>query len=289
MNEQISFSDEHKGALYLVPTPIGNLEDMTYRAVRILSEVDLVAAEDTRQTMKLFRHFQITNTLVSYHEHNKKTAGPKLLAQIEEGKKVALVSDAGMPAISDPGEELVQRAIEKGIAVVALPGANAALTSLIASGLSTTSFLFIGFLPRQRKARHELLERFKHIQATLLFYESPHRLKETLHSLYDVFGNRRISIGRELTKKYEEYQRGTLEEALVWCERGTIKGEFTIVVEGENSGQVERPWWIDLTEKEHVTYYIENGLSSKEAIKKAAVDRGVPKRDIYAIFHDTKK
>ncbi len=288
MKEQVSFSDRNRGVLYLVPTPIGNLEDMTFRAVRILKEVDFIAAEDTRQTLKLLRHYEIETPLTSYHEHNKKQAGQAIIQQLEAGKRVALVSDAGMPAISDPGEELVSAAIAKGIAVIALPGANAALTSLIASGLPTTPFQFVGFLPRKQKQRDALLERLKEESATLLFYESPHRLKEMLHSLYHVFGNRRIVISRELTKKYEEYQRGTLEEALRWCESGTVKGEFTIVVEGAKDVE-KREWWHDLSEKEHVLYYVNEGFSAKEAIKKAAKDRGVPKRDVYRAYHELEK
>ncbi len=288
MKEQISFiNEDHRGILYLVPTPIGNLEDMTYRAVRILTQVELIAAEDTRQTMKLLRHFNIKTDLTSYHEHNKRKSGLSIIEQLKKGKQIALVSDAGMPAISDPGEELVAAALDEEIRVIALPGANAGLTALVASGLSTQSFQFIGFLPRQNKQRLAVLEGMKLQEATLLFYESPHRLKETLQALFTVFGNRKISIGRELTKKFEEYQRGTLEEAIAWCEHGTIKGEFVLVVEGSTGAEDKEQWWMELTEKEHVSHYIEQGLSSKEAIKKVALERNVPKREIYSAFHQT--
>lgn len=288
MKQQNSFLDEGtEGVLYLVPTPIGNLEDMTYRAVRILKEADLVAAEDTRQTMKLLRHFEIEASLVSYHEHNKEKAGPSLIEHIKNGKVVALVSDAGMPAISDPGQELVREAIEEDIRVIALPGANAALTSLIASGLPTYQFQFIGFLPRQNKQRLELLEQVKQSTATLLFYESPHRLKEALQAMFQVLGNRQVSICRELTKKFEEYQRGTLEEAIEWCEHGMIKGEFCLVVEGRTEEEQADKWWDTLSEIQHVNHYIELGMSSKDAIKQVARERDVSKRDVYAAYHQT--
>ncbi|TWI53246.1 16S rRNA (cytidine(1402)-2'-O)-methyltransferase [Halalkalibacter nanhaiisediminis] len=288
MKQQNSFLDEGtEGVLYLVPTPIGNLEDMTYRAVRILKEADLVAAEDTRQTMKLLRHFEIEASLVSYHEHNKEKAGLSLIEHIKNGKVVALVSDAGMPAISDPGQELVREAIEEDIRVIALPGANAALTSLIASGLPTYQFQFIGFLPRQNKQRLELLEQVKQSTATLLFYESPHRLKEALQAMFQVLGNRQVSICRELTKKFEEYQRGTLEEAIEWCEHGMIKGEFCLVVEGRTEEEQADKWWDTLSEIQHVNHYIELGMSSKDAIKQVARERDVSKRDVYAAYHQT--
>ncbi|MBP3953502.1 16S rRNA (cytidine(1402)-2'-O)-methyltransferase [Bacillus suaedae] len=284
MKQQNSFTNE-KGALYLVPTPIGNLEDMTFRAVRILQEADVVAAEDTRQTMKLFHHFDISSPLVSYHEHNKTMSGPKLIEEVKAGKNVALVSDAGMPAISDPGQELVREAINENLPVISLPGANAALTSLVASGLSTEAFQFIGFLPRQSKRRRERLEQLKKLDATLLFYESPHRIKEALEAMLNVFGNRKITICRELTKRYEEYQRGTLEEAMTWCETGKIKGEFCLVVEGANDIEEQEQWWERLTILEHVNHYIDAEKSSKDAIKLVAVERKIPKREVYAIYH----
>ncbi|MFC0559566.1 16S rRNA (cytidine(1402)-2'-O)-methyltransferase [Halalkalibacter alkalisediminis] len=286
MNQQSSFIDDGTvGLLYLVPTPIGNLEDMTFRAVRILKEVDLIAAEDTRQTMKLCRHFDIDTALISYHEHNKRKAGEVLIEKIKAGNSIALVSDAGMPAISDPGQDIAQEAIKEGIKVIALPGANAALTSLVASGLSTERFEFIGFLPRQNKQRQSFLEEIKGDKATLIFYESPHRLKESLSSMYKVLGNRHLSISRELTKKFEEYQRGTLEEAIQWCETGTIKGEFCIVVEGCHTEEVKDEWWEPISMQQHVEHYVGLGMTSKEAIKQVALERNVQKRLVYAEYH----
>ncbi|WP_332633232.1 16S rRNA (cytidine(1402)-2'-O)-methyltransferase [Halalkalibacter flavus] len=285
MNQQTSYSDGVEGTLYLIPTPIGNLEDMTFRAVRMLKEVDVVAAEDTRQTRKLFNHFEIETSLVSYHEHNKKKAGESLIDQMKAGKQVALVSDAGMPAISDPGQDLVQEALKEGMKVISLPGANAAVTSLVASGLSTERFEFVGFLPRQNKQRQAMLEQLKGNQTTLIFYESPHRLKEALEAMFKVFGNRQISISRELTKKFEEYQRGTLEEAIEWCETGTVKGEFCLVVEGSSEKEEEDSWWDSLTILQHTNHYIELGMPSKEAIKQVARERNIQKRIVYAEYH----
>ncbi|TSB45082.1 16S rRNA (cytidine(1402)-2'-O)-methyltransferase [Alkalicoccobacillus porphyridii] len=286
MQQQKSFqTNPEKGVLYLVPTPIGNLEDMTFRAVRILKEVDSIAAEDTRQTRKLCSHFDIHTPLLRYDEHTKGKIGSQLITQVKNGRSIALVSDAGMPAISDPGQEIVQQAISSEIAVVVLPGANAALTALVASGLSTDHFYYHGFLPRQKKHRLEELEILSSIKATLVFYESPHRLKETLVALHDVLGNRFISIGRELTKKFEEYQRGTLEEAIEWIELGTIKGEFVLVVEGSNQEKQEDKWWDQLELNQHIEHYISLGMSSKEAIKQVAIDRDQPKREIYQSYH----
>ncbi|MBR3217684.1 MAG: 16S rRNA (cytidine(1402)-2'-O)-methyltransferase, partial [Exiguobacterium sp.] len=213
MNSQKSYQTEQP-TLYVVPTPIGNLEDMTYRAVRTLQEVDLIAAEDTRQTMKLCRHFDIATKLISYHEHNKEVSGPRLIDDLLSGKSIAVVSDAGMPGISDPGSDLVRLAIEANIPVIVLPGANAALTALVASGLATERFLYYGFLPRKKKDRVEVLESIQYEPGTLIFYEAPHRLKEMLTAIRQVFGNRQIVLGRELTKTFEEFLRGTVDEAL---------------------------------------------------------------------------
>lgn len=286
MRQQKSFvNEDRRGSLYLVPTPIGNLEDMTFRAVRLLKEVDLIAAEDTRQTKKLCHYFEITTPLVSYHEHNRQEAGTKLISEMKNGKMIALVSDAGMPAISDPGEELVRDAITEGIHVIPLPGANAALMGLVGSGLSTDSFQFVGFLPRHEKRKKEELEKLVHLETTLIFYESPHRLKSTLKVMREVLGDRRVSLCRELTKKFEEYIRGTLDEMLEWTETGQVKGEFCLVVE-RFSGEIQADdWWSSFTVDEHVDHYIDEGLTSKEAIKKVAVDRKQPKREIYASYH----
>lgn len=288
MWQQKSFNDEHlKGILYLVPTPIGNLEDMSFRAVRILKEADYIAAEDTRNTIKLCHYFEIDTPIVSYHEHNKKSSGEKLVSRLKGGAKVALVSDAGMPTISDPGYELVQEALAEQLTVVPLPGANAALTALIASGLMTQPFYFYGFLNRQKKDKRKELEKLLYQTATIIFYESPHRLKDTLNVLNEVFGNRKIVLCRELTKKYEEFIRGTIEEVIEWANQDEVRGEFCIVVEG--SMETEQPtsnWWEEIAIPEHVDHYMqEKGISSKDAIKQVAIDRGIQKRDVYQAFH----
>ncbi len=287
INRQQSFDQRsHMGTLYLVPTPIGNLEDMTFRAVETLKTADIIAAEDTRQTKKLCHVYQIETQLVSYHEHNKESSGHKILEWLKEGKDVALVSDAGMPTISDPGAEIVRDFIDIGGYVVPLPGANAALTALIASGLPPQPFFFFGFLDRNKRERKKQLDGLKNRQETVIFYESPHRLKETLSAIYEVFGNRRIAVTRELTKKFEEFIRGTVEEVLTWAGEEQVRGEFCLVVEGGGETVAEEAaWWENLSEKEHVEHYISEGFHSKEAIKKAAVDRNVPKRKIYDAYH----
>jgi 16S rRNA (cytidine1402-2'-O)-methyltransferase len=288
--QQKSFeNEEHKGILYLVPTPIGNLEDMSFRAVRILKEADLIAAEDTRNTKRLCNYFEIQTPVVSYHEHNKESSGEKLIHKIKEGMKIALVSDAGMPAISDPGYELVLAAINEKVTVVPLPGANAALPALIASGLICQPFYFYGFLNRSKKEKKTELESLKKQTGTLIFYESPHRLKETLMSMYDVLGNRKIAICRELTKKFEEFIRGTLEEIIEWANQDEIRGEFCLIVEGADENklkQEEMNWWETLSIEEHVNHYISvKQIPSKEAIKQTAMDRGISKREVYQAYH----
>ncbi|MBB3909173.1 MULTISPECIES: 16S rRNA (cytidine(1402)-2'-O)-methyltransferase [Anoxybacillaceae] len=286
--QQKSFAEQtHQGTLYIVPTPIGNLEDITFRALRVLKEADMIAAEDTRQTKKLLNHFEITTPIISYHEHNKYTAGKKIVEWLQEGKTIALVSDAGMPAISDPGYDLVAAALEERCPVVPLPGANAALTSLVASGLPTEHFYFFGFLDRAKKEKKQQLEALKNIRDTMIFYESPHRLADTLAVMHEVMGERKIAIGRELTKRFEEFIRGTISEVIEWTKNGEIRGEFCIIVEGakENEEQVS-DWWHSLSVSEHVDYYIdEKHLSVKDAIKEVAKDRKVPKREIYQEYH----
>ena len=237
MKSQKSSQHEQGSCLYLVATPIGNLEDMTVRALRILKEVDVIAAEDTRNTKKLCNYFEIQTPLISYHEHNIEVGGEKLLAYLREGKSIALVSDAGLPCISDPGADIVVKAIEEDFAVVPIPGANAALTALIASGLTPQPFYFFGFLKRNKKDRREQLEKLAKRQETLVFYEAPHRLKETLKDLELVLGNRRITLARELTKKFEEFLRGTITEAIDWSQQNEIRGEFCIVIEGSYIGR----------------------------------------------------
>lgn len=282
---------QQPGCLYLVPTPIGNLEDMTFRAVKTLQQVDMIAAEDTRVTMKLCRHFQISTRLVSYHEHNKEAQGKRLIEQLENGKNIALVSDAGTPAISDPGSELVSACIEKNIQVIPLPGANAAITALIASGLYERHFYFYGFLPRLKKERKKELERLSAMQAPIIFYEAPHRLMKTLEEMRQVFGKRKAVLARELTKRYEEFIRGTLRELCDWTKEQNIRGEFCIIVEGNRQEQKsEMNGWDQYSIIDHVEHYVENEkMLVKEAIKQVAQDRGIPKREVYQLYHLKKK
>lgn len=287
MHSQKSNHESVEGILYLIPTPIGNLEDMTFRAIRLMKEADVIAAEDTRNTKKLCHYFEIDTPLVSYHEHNKELSGRQIVDRLMKGEKVALVSDAGTPCISDPGFEMVKAAIEKGIPVIPLPGANAAITALIASGLPPQPFYFFGFLPRGKKERKKALECLKFQQGAILIYEAPHRLKETLQHMLDIWGNRKIVLSRELTKKYEEFLRGTIQEALDWTKTEEIRGEFCLVVEGSGEEKEEEPsWWAPLTIKDHVNQYIsDKGIQAKEAIKLVAKDRKVPKREIYQAYH----
>lgn len=288
MKSQKSSQHETGSCLYLVATPIGNLEDMTVRALRILKEVDVIAAEDTRNTKKLCNYFEIDTPLVSYHEHNLEAGGEKLLTYLRDGKSVALVSDAGLPCISDPGADIVEKALMEEFAVVPVPGANAALTALIASGLIPQPFYFFGFLNRNKKERRLQLEKLAKREETILFYEAPHRLKEALKDLHLILGNRRIVLARELTKKFEEFLRGTIEEAIEWVESNEVRGEFVVVVEGNTSGEVEEEdnTWTSMTIVEHINHIIEEtNISSKEAIKEVAKLRGLPKRDVYNEFH----
>lgn len=288
MKSQKSFL-ENKATLYLVATPIGNLEDMTVRAIRILKEVDIIAAEDTRNTKQLCNYFEIQTKLVSYHEHNQESGGFKILSYLQEGKSVALVSDAGMPCISDPGEDIVRRAVAEDFPVVPVPGANAALSALIASGISPQPFLFYGFLSRNKKERQAELETLSQKQETLIFYEAPHRLKESLKSIQKAFGDdRKIVMAREVTKKFEEFLRGTTGEAAAWAEENAIRGEFCIIIEGNDSPDVEVQvkWWESLSIPEHVEeLMVKKDLSSKEAIKEVAVERKLSKRDVYQEYH----
>src|SRR5690625_2561385 len=286
MKIQKSFEKENedKGIIYVVPTPIGNLEDITFRSLKILKEATIIAAEDTRNTRNLLNHFDIHTPLLSYHEHNKDAREAQLMERLEKGDKIALVSDAGMPAISDPGYELVQAAISAEQTVVVLPGANAALCALVGSGLPTDEFLFYGFLPRKKKDKALELTRLKSLPSTMIFYESPHRLKDTLQVFYDQLGERNVVIARELTKRFEEYVRGTISELLAWAENHELKGEFCLVLEGnhESEQQGDTLWWSHLSVDDHVTHYMEKQeISSKEAIKLVATDRKMAKREVY--------
>lgn len=281
-------SERAAGTLYLVPTPIGNLEDMTFRAVRLLKEADVIAAEDTRHTKKLCRHYEVDTPLISYHEHNKETSGRKLVEALEAGKTVALVSDAGTPVISDPGYELVRACLSRRLHVVPLPGASAVLPALAASGLATDQFFFAGFLPRGRNDRKHRLQDLKTVRATMIFYEAPHRVQQTVADMAEVLGDRNMCIARELTKSYEEWVRGNLYTIWQWLrESGNLKGEWCIVVEGASKDAArESPWWEEITVVDHVRHYVDiRGMSSKEAVKRTAKERGVPKRDVYHAYH----
>ncbi|TCP52680.1 16S rRNA (cytidine1402-2'-O)-methyltransferase [Tumebacillus sp. BK434] len=291
MNHRYSFQDEGRqgGTLYLVATPIGNLEDMTYRAIETLKKVAVIAAEDTRQSRKLLTHFEITGPrMISYHEHNKNSKEEAILSLLRDGDSVALVSDAGTPGISDPGADIVRAAVEEGFAVVPIPGAVAGVTALIASGLPTDRFTFVGFLPREKKKRLAELEFYKHYPDTLVFYEAPHRVEETVKALLDVLGDRQMVIGRELTKRFEQFSRGKLSECLEWFSKDSPRGEFVVMVEGnrETGGQlenpfVETPWWEGLNLSEHVERVVGTGVTKKEAVKIVAKERGLPKREVY--------
>lgn len=284
---QMSSQYEKGPCLYLVATPIGNLEDITMRAIRILKEADYIAAEDTRNTKKLCNYFEIDTPLISYHDHNQEVGGEKLLQLLRDGKTIALVSDAGLPAISDPGADIAMKAIQEDFAVVPLPGANAAITALIASGLPTQPFYFHGFLSRYKKERREGLETLRNKQETILFYEAPHRLKEMLKDVQLVLGNRQIVLARELTKKFEEFIRGTVEEALEWANTNEVRGEFVIIIEGTQEEIVEEAaTWEALSIKEHVQQLIdEQAMSSKEAIKEVSKLRKLSKREVYQEYH----
>ena len=289
MWQQKSFEKEGlEPALYLVPTPIGNLEDMSFRALRILKEADVIAAEDTRNTKKLCNYFEIPTPIVSYHEHNKEYSGKQMLERLRSGEVIALVSDAGLPTISDPGYELVKEAIAEQFKVIPLPGANAALTALIASGLIPQPFYFYGFLQRGAKEKKQELEKLKKLESTWIVYESPHRLKDTLKHMHEILGDRRIVLCRELTKKFEEFIRGTVSEALTWATESEIRGEFCLIIEGGqwSEEEPEEAWWMVLDIVGHVNHYMETKqFTSKDAIKQVAKDRNMQKRDVYQAYH----
>ncbi len=286
---QKSFEPSNTGTLYLVPTPIGNLEDMTFRAVNILKEVDLIAAEDTRNTQRLLNHFEVDTPQTSFHEHNSRERTPQLVSKLLDGNSIAQVSDAGMPSISDPGVDLVKAAVEAGISVVPLPGANAALTALIASGLTPQPFYFLGFLPRKKKDLISELEELNKRKETLVFYESPHRVKQVVEEMEKVFGSQRqIVLAREVTKRFEEFIRGTSKEISEWLSNENIRGEFVVIVEGNEDAEAEEDKiWENWTLKEHVDFIMENsGYSSKQAIKEVSLLRDMPKRDVYSAYHE---
>ncbi|MGN1033566.1 MAG: 16S rRNA (cytidine(1402)-2'-O)-methyltransferase [Intestinibacter sp.] len=269
------------GKLYICPTPIGNLEDITYRTLRVLNEVDLIAAEDTRHSIKLLNHFEISKPLTSYFEHNKDTKGDYLINKLLEGENIALISDAGMPGISDPGEDLIKQAIENNIEIDVLPGATAFAVALVGSGLDTHKFVFEGFLDRDKKIRRKRLEELKEEDRTMIFYESPHRLKDTLKDMLKILGNRKIAVNRELTKKYQEVIREDIETVLKIYEEKEIKGEFVLIVGGFEGEKQATNNYDSLTEREYVIELINNGLSKKDAIKTVCKDRKLKKDVVY--------
>lgn len=272
--------------MYLSATPIGNLEDMTYRSVRILSEVSLIAAEDTRHTRKLLSHYDIHTKLTSYHEHNKEEKGPELIRHLLAGEDLVCVSDAGLPGIADPGSHLVKMAIEAGIRVIPLPGANAALSALIASGLDTVTFTFVGFLPKTEKKRGEVLADIRKHRETLIFYEAPHRLPRILQELEKCLGRERHAVAaRELTKCFEEFRRGTLAELSVWYGQHEPKGEFVLLVEGF-SEEKETEDCLDVPHDpvELYRHYLSTGINRKEAMREAAKQLGISRRDVYQLL-----
>ncbi|EPX9107382.1 16S rRNA (cytidine(1402)-2'-O)-methyltransferase [Staphylococcus pseudintermedius] len=274
------------GELYLVGTPIGNLEDMTFRAIYTLQHVDLIACEDTRVTKKLCHHFEITTPLKSYHDHNKEQETETLIDMLVAGKTIALVSDAGLPLISDPGYELVVRAREQGVTVVPIPGPNAGLTALMASGLPSFTYTFLGFLPRKSRDKTALLETRMYQDSTLLLYESPHRVKDTLEVIAQIDAERTVTLGRELTKKFEQITTAPVTSLLEQLETDIpLRGEFVVIIEGATP--IEGTAWFEtLSVEDHVTHYIDEGMKPKTAIKKVAQEREMSSKTVYNIFHD---
>lgn len=286
MQRQHSFDQTELGTLYLVPTPIGNLQDMTFRAVNILKTVDLIASEDTRNTQKLLNHFEVETKQISFHEHNTAQRIPQLVEKLMNGDSIAQVSDAGMPSISDPGKELVAACIEHDIPVVPLPGANAGLTALIASGLEPQPFYFYGFLGRKPSFQKQELAALANHQETLIFYESPHRIAKTLVNMIEIFGPQREAVlARELTKKHEEFLRGTLVELQEWTTVDNVRGEFVMMVAGNDVEEVDESL-VDLSPIEEVVHLIEAGESTNNAIKQVAKRRQINRQDLYKEFHE---
>ena len=271
-----------KGKLYIVATPIGNLEDITLRALRILKEVDLISAEDTRQTLKLLNHFEISKPLISYHRHNEEIKSDILIEKLMRGENIALVSDAGTPGICDPGEEVIKKAINENIEVIPIPGACAMINALIASGIETKEFSFLGFLPLNKKLRKEKLEEIKKSEKTIIIYEAPHKMKATLEDLKDIVENRKIVLARELTKIHEEFIRGNIDELL--NKIGDLKGEMILIIEGAPKIENAENELSLLSLEEHYKYYEKQGFSKKDIIKKIAKDRNVNKNEIYIKF-----
>lgn len=272
------------GKLFLVPTPIGNLKDITLRALETLKEVDIIAAEDARQTLKLLNHFQIKKTLISYHKHNEQTKGNEIIDKLKGGQSVAIVTDAGTPGISDPGAVIVSKCIEERIDFEVLPGATAITTALVYSGLDTTKFIFRGFIPRDTKGKKILISEIIESKETLIFYESPHRILSTLTFLRENLGNRKIALCRELTKLYEEIKRGTIDDVFETFEGKVIKGEFVIVLEGRLQKEIDdenKKKWESIDIEKHIKMLIDEGMNKKDAIKSVAKIRRLPKNEVY--------
>lgn len=272
------------GTLYLCATPIGNLEDITLRVLRILKEVDLIAAEDTRNSIKLLNHFGIKTRMTSYHEYNKVEKAVRLVEKLKEGLNIALITDAGTPGISDPGEELVRQCYEAGVPVTALPGACACINALTVSGLSTRRFAFEAFLPYDKKERAQILEELKNETRTILIYEAPHHLKKTLAECRQVLGNRRVTVCRELTKLHEKKQQGTLDEIISYYEETDPRGEYVLVIEGKSRKELEEEKqrsWEEISLEDHMDIYLKQGMDRKAAMKQVAKDRGISRRDVY--------
>ena len=272
------------GKLYLCATPIGNLEDITFRVLRTLKEVDLIAAEDTRNSIKLLNHFEIKTPMTSYHEYNKIDKAYQLVDKMREGKNIALITDAGTPGISDPGEDLVRICYEEGIEVTSLPGPAACVTALTMSGLATRRFAFEAFLPRDKKDRAQVLEQLKNETRTMILYEAPHHLVKTLEELQSMLGNRKIAVCRELTKRYEEKMLSTISDMLNFYKENEPRGEYVLVLEGksfEELAEEEQKTWEAMTLEEHMAVYENQGIARKEAMKLVAKDRGISKRDVY--------
>ena len=270
-----------EGTLYLVATPIGNLDDITLRAIKILKEADLIAAEDTRHTLKLLNHLEISKPMISYHRHNEEFRCEYLLKELKRGKNIALVSDAGTPGISDPGEEIVKECIKEEIKIIPIPGACAMINALITSGISTKEFCFFGFLPLNKKNRKEKLKEIGNMNKTIILYEAPHKLKNTLEDLREILGkDRKVVLAREITKIHEEFIRGNIEKILSKVD--DLKGEMVLIIEGNNKEKENKI--CNLTIEEHYKYYEKQGLEKKEIIKKIAKDRGVNKNEIYKLF-----
>ena len=272
------------GKLYLCATPIGNLEDITYRVVRTLNEVDLIGAEDTRNSIKLLNHFDIKTPMTSYHEFNKYDKAKQLVEMMKEGKNIAIITDAGTPGISDPGEEVVRQCFEAGIQVTSLPGPAACITALTMSGQKTRRFCFEAFLPKDKKEKVAVLEELKNETRTIIIYEAPHRLVRTLKELRETLGNRQLTLCRELTKKYEEADKTTIDQAIEKYNEKEPRGEYVLVIEGKSQEEIQeenKQKWESMTIEEHMEYYISQGNDKKSAMKLVAKDRGVSKRDIY--------